>query len=263
MQMTFDLITSTQNQHIQLVRALLNQPRSRKKQNAFVAEGVRLMEEGLASTFPLHFVLYSDALSERGNELLHALPENAPAYPVEAHLFQELSDTETAQGILAVFELKPIPLPEQPNFILILDNLRDPGNLGTILRSADAAGTQAVLLAPGTTDAFAPKVVRAGMGAHFRLPIHSLNWLQIAEYVFGLAVFSAEMQAEKTLWQADLSQPCALLIGSEADGLSEQGKFVANMSVRIPMPGASESLNAAVAASILLFEVQRQRLQRK
>lgn len=263
MLMKFDLITSAQNQHIQLVRSLLNQPRSRKKHAAFVAEGVRLVEEGIASAFPLRFVLYSDSRSQRGTELLRSLPAETPEYPVEVRLFQELSDTETSQGILAVFELQPLPLPKQPDFVLILDNLRDPGNLGTILRSADAAGTQAVLLAPGTTDAFAPKVVRAGMGAHFRLPIHALNWQQIAELVGGLAVFSAEMQAVQTLWQADLTKPCALLIGSEAEGVSEQGKALASSSVRIPMPGPSESLNAAVAASILLFEVQRQRTQRK
>jgi TrmH family RNA methyltransferase len=245
------------------VRSLLSQPRSRRKHNAFLAEGVRLVEEGIRTGFPLHFILYSNALSPRGLDLIHSLTEDAPVSPVETRLFQNLGDTETSQGILAVFELAILPMPDYPDLLLILDNLRDPGNLGTILRTAEAAGVQAVLLAPGTTDAFAPKVVRAGMGAHFHLPIHALEWQQIAQVVTALSVYRAEMHAELTLWQADLTQPCALLIGSEAEGVSQPGLELAPQSVSIPMPGQSESLNAAVAAGILLFEVQRQRIHRK
>lgn len=256
-------LTSPQNAHIQLVRALLNQSKNRKEHKAFVAEGVRLVEEGVHSAFPLRFILYSDTLSQRGMDLLDSFSRNASLIKVEPNLFQSLSDTETSQGILAVFDLVQLSLPPQPDFLLILDNLRDPGNLGTILRTAEAAGVQAVLLSPGTADAFAPKVVRAGMGAHFRLPIHTLSWQEIVERVGSLPIYRTEMLASQTLYQADLCQPLALMISSEADGTSPEGKALTSRSLSIPMSGSMESLNAAVASAVLLFEVRRQRSQRK
>ncbi|MCJ7694867.1 MAG: RNA methyltransferase, partial [Anaerolineaceae bacterium] len=231
----------------------------RRKENAFVAEGVRLVEEGIHEHNPVRFILFSDGLSERGMSLIANLPQDIDAFQVEDRLFQDLSDTQTAQGILAVFEIKPKSLPDQPDFLLITDGLRDPGNLGTILRSAEAAGAQGVLLAPGTTDAYSPKVVRAGMGAHFRLPILSLAWPEISQTCGGLTVFSADMQGKHPYWQADFTTPAAILIGSEADGLSPEGLTLTQQSVHIPMPGKSESLNAGLAAVILIFEVVRQR----
>ena len=134
-----------------------------------------------------------------------------------------------------------------------------PGNLGTILRSAEAAGVQSVFLTPGTTDPFSPKVARAGMGAHFRLPIFTPDWETLAAALAGLNVFHADMAGAQTCWQADFTSPCALLIGSEAEGISPKARDLVTQSVRIPMRGASESLNAAVSAAILLFEALRQR----
>jgi TrmH family RNA methyltransferase len=130
-----------------------------------------------------------------------------------------------------------------------------------MLRTSAAAGVGAVFLPPGAADAFAPKVVRAGMGAHFRLPIHSLDWDAIREQVAtrGLRVYLADARAGVVCFQADFRSPCALLIGGEAGGASEAGQALAQQSVHIPMPGGSESLNAAAAAAVLLFEVVRQR----
>ena len=171
------------------------------------------------------------------------------------------SDTGTPQGILAVLERIDLPVPDLPTFVLIPDQIRDPGNLGTLLRSAAAAGVDAVLLPPETTDAFAPKVVRAGMGAHFRLPIQSMTWDEIEQVgkLAGLEVFLADMNG-KFCWEADLRQPLALIVGGEADGASEPARRLAMVSLRIPMPGKTESLNAGVAGSVLMFEVVRQRI---
>jgi len=159
--------------------------------------------------------------------------------------------------------MRQLALPEPLDFVLICDNLRDPGNLGTLLRSAAAAGVQTALLSPGTTDAFAPKVVRAGMGAHFRLPVQHLSWGEIRDLCKhnGLRLFLAEAAEGAAAWDLDLRQPLALMVGSEAEGATPEAMALAAQPVRIPMPGQSESLNAAVAASILLFEIVRQRSQ--
>lgn len=255
------LITSPQNSQIQLVRKLLSQSKSRLREQAFVAEGVRLLEDGLNSTFPLKVILRKENPSPRALEFLEELQGSHQVSIVQDKLFDELSDTENSQGILAVFQQSLLPLPDHPTFLLILDQLRDPGNMGTILRSAEAAGVEGVLLPSGNTDPFSPKVVRSGMGAHFRLPILQLPWEAITGLVGDLPVYHADMAGALTCWQADFHSPLALLIGGEAEGISEQGKTLASHSVRIPMRGGTESLNAAISASVLMFEVLRQRAQ--
>jgi TrmH family RNA methyltransferase len=254
-----ELITSPQNQHLQLVRALLEQPKARRKHHAFVAEGARLLEDGLDSELPVQFVLYKPEHSPRVDNALRLLPPTVPLMLVESRLFDHLSDTETSQGVLAVFSLPTWEVNTENDFLLILDQVRDPGNLGTILRTAEAAGVQAVLLTPGTTDAWSPKVVRASMGSHFRLPIFSLDWETINTVVSDFQVLHADMEGELAYWQADLCKPTALLIGGEADGISQEAQRIVTGSVRIPMAGENESLNAAISAGILLFEVLRQR----
>ena len=178
---------------------------------------------------------------------------------VAEHLLNAMSDTGNTQGVLAVLDLPaPAPLPSPLNFVLIPDQIRDPGNMGTLLRSSLAAGVQAVLLPPETTDAFAPKVVRAGMGAHFRLPIREMSWEDIHQMTTGLEVFLADMSGT-SCWEMDLRRPLALIVGGEAEGASVEARQLATGVIRIPMPGGSESLNAGSAGSILLFEVVRQR----
>src|SRR3990172_6176933 len=119
---------------------------------------------------------------------------------------KSLSETETPQGILAILQFSQLPITKLLNFVLIPDQIRDPGNLGTLLRSAAATGVQAVLIPPETTDAFAPKVVRSGMGAHFQLPIHTLNWTDIQLHTKGMQVYLAEMDGQ-SCWEVDLRQP--------------------------------------------------------
>jgi len=255
------MITSTHNPKIQLARALLGRARERRQASAFVAEGVRLVEEALASGWPFRFALHSSDLGERGAALVAALQDaGVELEEVEAHLLQSVSETETSQGILAVLSLSHLPLPDSPDFVLIPDQMRDPGNLGTLLRTAAAAGVQAVLLPPETVDAYSPKVVRAGMGAHFRLPVESLPWSEIRARVRRLKVYLAEIEGGVSYWQADFCQPLALILGGEAEGAGESARRLAQQAVQVPMPGGTESLNAAVAGAILMFEVVRQRI---
>ncbi len=254
------MITSNQNPRLKLARALLGRAKERRDENAFVAEGVRLVEEALQAKWNFRFVLHGGELSTRGKALIISLEQRGVATEeVAEHLLNAMSDTGNTQGVLAVLELpKPTPLPTALDFVLIPDQIRDPGNLGTLLRSAAAAGVQAALLPPETADAFAPKVVRAGMGAHFRLPIREMEWEEIRKATRGLRLLLADMHGN-SCWETDLQSPLGLIVGGEAEGASEEARKLATGVMRIPMPGGSESLNAGAAGSILLFEVVRQR----
>ncbi|MBN8655195.1 MAG: RNA methyltransferase [Anaerolineae bacterium] len=255
------MITSNQNSKIKLVRALLGRAKERREAGAFVAEGVRLVEEAVISNWGFRFALYDETLSERGKLQVEGLKlKGVDVEEVSASVMKSISETEAPQGILAVLESTQLPITNRPNFILIPDQIRDPGNLGTLLRSAAALGVQAVLIPPETTDAFAPKVLRSGMGAHFRLPIHSMGWEEIEKVVKleGLNVWVADMDGQ-SCWETDLRKSVALIIGNEAEGVSETARRLANGKISIPMSGETESLNAGVAGSVLLFEVLRQR----
>lgn len=255
------MITSSQNSKIKLVRSLLGRAKERREANAFVVEGVRLVEEAVISDWGLRFALYDETLSERGKVQVERLKSrNVDVEMVSTSLMKSLSETEMPQGLLAVLEFKQLSITNPLNFALIPDQIRDPGNLGTLLRSAAATGVQAVLIPPETTDPFAPKVVRSGMGAHFRLPIHSINWDEITQISKSakLQMYIADMDGV-SCWETDLSQPLALIIGSEAEGASDEARKLARQKISIPMAGNVESLNAGVAGSVLMFEVVRQR----
>jgi TrmH family RNA methyltransferase len=253
------MITSTQNAKLKLARSLVGRPKERHAVRAFVAEGVRLVEEALSANWPIRYVLHSPGLSARGLELVKKCEaRGCDVEQVSEVLLNSVSETETSQGLLAVLDYSPLALPQPLNFILIADSIRDPGNLGTLLRTAAAAGVQAVFLPPETTDAFAPKVLRAGMGAHFRLPIHSLSWDEIRGATEPLKVYLADMQGSPC-WQNDFRPALALIVGGEAEGATEEARRLADEAVCIPMPGKAESLNAGVAGAILMFEVVRQR----
>jgi TrmH family RNA methyltransferase len=259
------MITSVHNSRIAQVRRLLEKRREREESCLFVIEGVRLVEEAWRSGWEMEFALFSQAISDRGLALKgEMIARGMELEEVEEALLNRVSDTETCQGLLAVVHFKELALPDRFDFILTLDGIRDPGNLGTLLRSAISAGVQVVLLAPGCADAFSPKVLRSGMGAHFRIPLLEQTWDQIEALahspVYGhLSMLLAEAEDGQPYYQADLRQPVMLVIGGEAEGASEEAHKRVDGKINIPMPGKSESLNAAVAAGILLFDVVRQR----
>lgn len=258
------MITSIHNPKIQAVRKLQTQAKKRREEQAFVIEGMRLAEESLHAGWAAQQIFYTSQLDERGSAVVDGFSaRSVPAEQVTEAVMKAVSETETPQGLLVVLALQTLPLPPAPDFVLILDGVRDPGNLGTVLRSAAAAGVQVVLLAPGCTDAWAPKVLRAGMGAHFRLPIQSLGWQEIKPILKRpsprMRVYLADSAAGIPYTNADFRSPLALIIGGEAAGAGSESVSLADTKVHIPMPGGSESLNAGIAASILLFEAVRQR----
>lgn len=261
-----EIITSFKNPRIQHVRSLLSHTSTRKEENLFVTEGVRLAEEVLSAGINPQSIFYSTQVTERARELIQrCLTLGVTGYEVSPDVMNRISETETSQGVLMVVMRNVLPLPLSSDLVVVMDQIRDPGNCGTILRTAAAAGVKVIFFTPGSVDPYLPKVVRSGMGAHFRLCIRQADWTEIRNYCkpvsgISLQMLLAESSAGKSLWQVDLRSPLALIIGGEAEGASLEARQIADSLVHIPMPGGFESLNAGVAASILLFEIVRQRM---
>jgi RNA methyltransferase, TrmH family len=256
------MITSIQNPRVQQVRNLLREARERKTTGLCVVEGVRLVEEAMQSGLTASLVFFVPDLSERGMALVQSCQsKGVDTLEISADLLQRVSDTEQPQGILAVFPIPSTNLTANSDFVIIADNIRDPGNLGTILRTAAAAGVQTVWLSPGCADAYSPKVLRSGMGAHFHLAVQSLSWEEIHAQAdrLKLKLLLADSGGGSTLWQADLTGPVGLIICNEADGPSALARGLNAGCITIPMPGKFESLNASTAAAILIYEIVRQR----
>lgn len=248
------MITSLQNDRVKLAYGLLTGSKSRRKAGKIALEGARLIRDAVEAGYIPDFILYDPAAADPAplgldaDLLLDASPE----------IIRHVSGTESPQGMVGVFPFPTPSLPSAPSRILILDAISDPGNLGTILRTAAAAGVDVVLLAPGCVDPYNDKALRGGMGAHFRIPVINQSWDKIAATCAGSPVYLADMQGDQPYDVADWSDRWALVIGSEAHGASEQAKALAHSRVYIPMAAATESINAASAAAAILFEAARQ-----
>jgi TrmH family RNA methyltransferase len=254
------MITSRANPRIKWVRALHNQRRLRQQEGLFVIEGLRWVREALEAKAQVQLVLYTDHLDERGRGLLNMLARRGcEILAVSDQVMAACSSTRAAQGLLAVLPIPRLPLPDTLDLALIADQVADPGNMGAMLRTAAAAGVHAVFVTEGSVEVTNPKVVRAAMGAHLRLPIHTLGYSELSESLRGLPIWLAEPGAGRPYTQIDWRSPAALALGSEARGPSPELRRMAAGLTHIPMPGNAESLNAAIAAAILLFEILRQR----
>ena len=230
-----------------------------------MVEGVRLIEDGIRAGCKPALVFWNakQEPSQREERLLRQLLAiGVEVHPVGPHIIKLLSDTVTPQGILAVFPFVE-RAPARRELVLILDGVQDPGNFGALLRSAEAAGVDQVILAPGTVDVFNPKVVRAGGGAHFRLPLSQLSWPEIAATVQEHVVRLADATGPLVYYAVDWCQPAALIVSNEGAGPSAEASQLATERIAIPMQGGVESLNVGVAGSIILFEAVRQRAQRQ
>jgi TrmH family RNA methyltransferase len=253
------MITSRANAQVKYVRRLLADRRFRAAEQAFVVEGTRWMRE-LTTAEQIPRALYATPAWSEGDEGRALLTSLAvETVPVTDEVMAAMSDTETAPGVLAVLPMEPRPWPVAPDFLLILDAIANPGNLGAILRAASAAGANGVLLGPGSVDVYNPKVVRGSMGAILRLPVRAADWEEIGGLAAGLGVWLATARDGVAYTEVDWRRPSAPLIGGEAHGAGREAERLATGRVTIPMRDATESLNASLAAGILLFEAARQR----
>lgn len=265
--MDFMHIESDANKKIKLA-ASLHQRKSREKEGLFLAEGVRLCEMAAESSWKIRFALVTDQLlsTERGRTLADRLSSITEVCLATEKIFLKAAATEQPQGILLVVEqqknsLQDLQAAENPLYV-VLDGVQDPGNVGTIIRTADAAGASAVLCTKGTADVFSDKVVRSTMGSLFHLPI--ISGVKPDE-VIGFAkkcgcqlLVTALDESAKPLYERSLAQSVMLVFGNEGNGVSPE-LLKAGEKTYIPMVGGAESLNVGVSAAVALFEALRQR----
>lgn len=257
------------NPRIKYVRRLSNH-RFRDKEKKFLVEGIRFVEEILDSAWPVEMLVYSGKLLENPrakNLFKKAAARNVSLAEVEEDLFGELAETSTPQGIIAVAGMRGSSLADletidDPALLVLVDGVQDPGNLGAIVRSADAAGAGGVILFKGTADIYNPKALRATMGSVFHLPvIQGAAPEDVLPYLSRrrIKTVAGDPRGSKVLYEVDLKTPCALAVGGEAGGAGAVLKENVDELARIPMPGRAESLNVAISASIMLYEALRQR----
>jgi TrmH family RNA methyltransferase len=265
--MNFPKITSPSN--AQIKEAVVIRETGRKKgHSTFIIEGPNLIESALSTGAEIDRVFFAGSFGSRreGRETLKMLSQKTRGiFEVTPRLLNKIADTETPQGVVAVVTYFPPALEnirlEGPPLLVVADGIQDPGNLGAIIRTADAAGADGVILLPGTCDPFMAKTVRATAGSIFSIPIvHAeeiglLEWLR--EKKIHLAVTAAD--APLSIFTADLGLPVALVFGNEAHGVSETLRKAADLIAKIPIYGKAESLNVATSAAICLYEAVRQR----
>jgi TrmH family RNA methyltransferase len=255
------LITSTHNQHVAWCRTL-HRTRTRREAGAFLIEGVRLAWEALDAGIEPVLALYDGSAlvgSESGTRLVERLAALPNAYEANRMALAAAAETRTPQGVvLAAGQPVAEPLGGVEQLLLVLDGLADAGNAGTILRSAAAAGLSTVVFAGDSVDPWIGKVVRSGAGAHFRVRIVESTWGDLTPHLGRYAqVLAADASAAASMYDVSWIMPTAVIVGSEAHGLSAEAREMGVTRVRIPMAGGVESLNAAMAASIILFEAAR------
>lgn len=259
-------ISSPRNRWIKLARSL-HRRRSRYRERAILVEGIRPVAECIAAESAIRVVLVSE--DQQGAIGFHealsaARAANVTVLTVDPGVFALACDTETPQGILAICEMPdesqipPRRISSNP-LLLVLDQVRDPGNLGTLLRSAQGAGADAVLISRESADPYSPKVIRAGAGSHFRLQIKTLDWYDPSADLGDCAIYVADADGDLDYVNVDWTQPAAIVIGNETTGASSAAFSRAHGRVGIPLANSLESLNAGVAGSVILFEAWRQR----
>jgi len=262
------VITSPANPVIK--RALeIKERRGRHRGGEFLIEGPHLIEMALASPHAsLKQVFFTEDFSSgrEGRRLLKQLEETSVnLIETSKRVVERLADTETPQGIAAVLALKTVALDAIPfkamPLLVVCDGIRDPGNIGTIIRACDAAGADGILLTPGTCDAFTPKAIRASAGSILTIPVLSAGIEELVSFLEErrMRLYAADVHASHSLYETDFRAPAAIVFGNEAHGIGAELLKKAHLRFRIPVMGRAESLNVAMAASISLYEAVRQR----
>jgi TrmH family RNA methyltransferase len=253
-------ISSRDNLTFKRLQRLATSSRERRKSRMALLDGIHLID-AYCATYGAPEVLIVSASALKHPEIVALLAVRQDLRPVvlSATLFQDIAQVVHPLGIMAICTVPVVSLPTTvPDTCVLLEGVRDPGNLGSILRSAAAAGIQQVFLAGDCAFAWSPKTLRAGMGAHFGLGIHEHADLGMVARWFAGDLIATLPGAGPTLYETDLSGRVAWLFGNEGEGLSDKSAALASRSVRIPMAGNSESLNVAAAAAVCFFERVRQ-----
>lgn len=254
-------ISSRDNHFFKSLHKLSSSSRERREAGQTLLDGTHLLRAFLdAGGKPVHLLINESAVQNPEIKELLSECDALPRTQLDDALFAQLSELKTPNGLLTLVDVpEPSVPPAHSQFILLLEDIQDPGNLGSILRSAAAAGCDAVFLSAGCADAWSPKVLRAAMGGHFALNIHERCDLIAVTREFGGKILAASLQAERSLYASNLRGKLGFAIGNEGAGLSNELQNVVQERFIIPMSGKVESLNAAAATAVCLFEAMRQR----
>ena len=264
-----DVVSSPQNKFIKLASSL-KQKKYRDELGLFIIEGVRLVEEAAQSNWLVETCIYTAVAlqQERVQQIIASLKsKNCRLIQVPAIIYDKITDTKEPQGIMAiaqkcVYRLSDVLIGEEKPFFVVLDELQDPGNVGTIIRTAAAAGCTGIILTKGCTDVFASKVVRASMGSIFNVPIfEGLTNNEVVSYFaqHSINILATSLDSSNVYFEVDFNKSIAVVFGNEGNGVSRQLLENALDRLYIPLLGRVESLNVAAAAAVILYEVVRQR----
>ncbi|QXM06352.1 23S rRNA (guanosine(2251)-2'-O)-methyltransferase RlmB [Crassaminicella indica] len=265
-------IYSSDNGAIKHVKELKKR-KYRQKYSEYIVEGIRIIKDALENNQEIKYILFSESLYNvsGGQELFNILiKRNIKIYEIPKKIYTELSDTKSPQGIMAILSIKQYDLDEvlcaSNNLFVVLDRIQDPGNLGTIIRTADAAGFAGVILTKGCVDLYNLKTIRATMGSIFHFPIiHGEETIKVIKHLKlkNIKIVSTSLKTDKYYDEVDYNERTALIIGNEANGVLEEVLENSDELVKIPMLGKAESLNASIAASIIMYEAVRQKRNQK
>jgi TrmH family RNA methyltransferase len=259
------MITSTSNNKIKRIVALRDKSKARAEEGAFIVEGVKMFKEAPISW--VQEVYVSETFMNKCDSELKSLIEGLNYEILSDEVFRKVSDTQTPQGILSVLKMPHYELCDyiegkKDKFFILLEDIQDPGNLGTIVRAGEGAGISGVIMTKNTVNIFNPKVIRSTMGSIYRVPFFITdNLCNVIEELKdnGVSVYAAHLEGSSDYDKADYTKPTAFLIGNESNGLKRETADMATAYIKIPMLGQVESLNAAVATTILMYETARQR----
>ncbi len=253
------MIESPQNQHIKYIKKIKSSRKFRHTEKTFLIEGENWLHEAMATPDELKAIFYTEEWvnQEKNQSLLQG--STAFQYVVSDAVMKAISDTTSPPGIAALIKQPNFQLPKDLLFILVLDGISDPGNLGTIVRTAAAAGIDALFLSPNCVDIYNPKVVRSCVGTLLKLPFLQTSWERIKEFTTQVPIYGLDAQANQTYTAVNWQKPSALMVGNESKGLSKEGRELLSSTISIPMARNVESLNASMAAGIVLFEALRQK----
>jgi TrmH family RNA methyltransferase len=266
------IITSSSNQHIKLIKSLKDK-KTRNEKGLFFIEGTRFFEEALSESVLSQVEIVDVFISENIsiNMIMSEIEKYKYTKKLNIHtitekIYKDISDTQSPQGILATIKIKKWTINDILNrgdLILILESIQDPGNLGTIIRTADAAGFSGIIASKGTVDLYNPKVLRSTMGSVFRMPYYQTDELKESCKELknvGIKIYGTHLDAKCSIYEANLNKNVAIIVGNEGAGMSGELMNICDSLIKIKMLGRTESLNASVAAGIVVYESLRQRL---
>lgn len=257
------MITSLSNSKVKHVIALQKKAKKRNEEGVFIVEGIKMFLELKKEMIQEVYLSESFSSAKEGNYIVN----NYQVEIVKDSIFQEMSDTKTPQGVLAVvkqmsYTLEEIVQKDSNPMLLLLEHIQDPGNLGTMIRAGEGAGVTGIIMSKDTVDIYNQKVIRSTMGSVYRVPFVYVNDLKdIVNKLktMGITTYAAHLLANESYDKKDYKKGCAFCIGNEANGLSKELSDLSDEYIKIPMLGQVESLNAAMAATILMYEGARQR----